>query len=127
LKADYLAESLLRELEERLLLPNVRKSAQDIMDLLADEFIEFGSSGRVFDKQQIIQSLQNESIEPLTQRSITEFKTLVLATGVVLVTYCIVSHISGEQPVYSLRSSIWKLNNDRWKLIFHQGTMLRES
>ena len=79
------------------------------------------------DKQQIINSLQNEPIESLTQRAITEFKTLVLATGVVLVTYRIVRHISGEQPVHSLRSSIWKLNNDRWKMIFHQGTLVRES
>ncbi|MFN6477428.1 DUF4440 domain-containing protein [Nostoc sp. DedQUE07] len=127
MKADYLEESLFRELEERLLQPDVRKSATDIMDLLADEFIEFGSSGRVFNKQQIIESLQNESIQPLTQRLITEFKTLVLVTGVVLVTYRIVRHISGKQPVHSLRSSIWKLNNDRWKMIFHQGTLVRES
>ena len=127
MKADYLEESLLCELEERLLQPDIRKSAKDVMDLLADEFIEFGSSGRVFDKQQIINSLQNEPIESLTQRAITEFKTLVLATGVVLVTYRIVRHISGEQPVHSLRSSIWKLNNDRWKMIFHQGTLVRES
>ncbi|MDZ8068599.1 MAG: DUF4440 domain-containing protein [Nostoc sp. DedQUE08] len=127
MKADYLEESLFRELEERLLQPDVRKSATDIMDLLADEFIEFGSSGRVFNKQQIIESLQNESIQPLTQRLITEFKTLVLVTGVVLVTYRIVRHISGKQPVHSLRSSIWKLNNDRWKMIFHQDTLVRES
>lgn len=126
MKADYLEESLLRELEERLLQPDVRKSAKDVMDLLADEFIEFGSSGRVFDKQQIINSLQNESIESLTQRSITEFKTLVLAAGVVLVTYRIVRHLSGEQPVHWLRSSIWKLNNGQWKMIFHQGTLVRE-
>ena len=68
MKADYLEESLLRQLEERLLQPDVRKSVKDVMDLLADEFIEFGSSGRVFDKQQIINSLQNEPIEPITQR-----------------------------------------------------------
>ncbi|MEH2127664.1 nuclear transport factor 2 family protein [Nostoc sp.] len=127
MKADYLEESLFRELEERLLQPDVRKSAKDIMDLLADEFIEFGSSGRVFNKQQIIESLQNEPIQPMTQRLITEFKMLVLITGVVLVTYRIVRHISDEQPVHSLRSSIWKLNNDRWKMIFHQGTLVRES
>ncbi|MEH2215956.1 MAG: DUF4440 domain-containing protein [Nostoc sp.] len=127
MKADYLEESLLRELEERLLQADVRKSAKDVMDLLADEFIEFGSSGRVFNKQQIIDSLQNEPIAPVTQRSITEFKTLVLATGVILVTYHIVRYLSGEQPVNSLRSSIWKFNNDRWKIIFHQGTLVRES
>ncbi|MEH2274165.1 MAG: DUF4440 domain-containing protein [Nostoc sp.] len=127
MKADDLQESLPRKFKERLLQSDVRKSAKDIMDLLADEFIKFGSSRRVFDKQQIINSLQNEPIEFLTHRAITEFKTLVLATGVVLINYRIVRHISGEQPVYSLRSSIWKLNNDRWKMIFHQGTLVKES
>ncbi|MEH1822659.1 MAG: DUF4440 domain-containing protein [Nostoc sp.] len=126
MKADYLEESLLRQLEERLLQPDVRKSAKDIIDLLADEFIEIGSSGRVFDKQQIIESLQNEPIEPLIQRSIAEFKTLVLARGVILVTYRIVRDICGEQLVHSLRSSIWTLNNDQWKMIYHQGTLVRE-
>ncbi|MEH2117718.1 nuclear transport factor 2 family protein [Nostoc sp.] len=87
MKADDLQESLLCEFEECLLQSDVRKSAKDVMDLLAEEFIEFRSSGRVFDKQQIINSLQNEPIESLTQRAITEFKTLVLATGVVLVMY----------------------------------------
>lgn len=127
-KADELEESLLHKFEERLLQPDVRKSNKDVMDLLTDEFIEIVRSGRVFDKQQIIKSLQNEPIEPLTQKSITEFKTIVLATGVVLVTYRIVRHSrSGEQPVHSLRSSIWKLNNDRWKMIFHKGTLVKES
>ncbi|MEH2286490.1 hypothetical protein [Nostoc sp.] len=66
------------------------------MDFIADEFIEFVRSGRVFNKQQTIKSLQNELIQPLIQRLITELKTLVLATGVILVTYRIVRHISGE-------------------------------
>ena len=35
-------------LEEDLLKPEVRKSADRVGRLLADEFIEFGSSGRVF-------------------------------------------------------------------------------
>ncbi|MEH2244432.1 nuclear transport factor 2 family protein [Nostoc sp.] len=72
-KADELEESFLHKFEECLLQPDVRKSAKDIIDLLADEFIEFVISGCVFDKQQIINSLQNEPIEPLTQK--------VLATG----------------------------------------------
>ena len=38
----------LRTLEERLLQPDVRRSAQAVASLLADEFVEFGSSGRVF-------------------------------------------------------------------------------
>jgi hypothetical protein len=124
MRGDYSQEALLRELEERLLQPALRKSAQVVADLLADEFIEFGSSGRVFNKQQIIENLQNE---PPTQRAIVEFNTSVLAAGVVLVTYRMVKYnLAGEEPAYSLRSSIWKLIDDRWKIVFHQGTLTRE-
>ena len=35
----------LRELEESLLLPDVRKSKR-LVELIADDFVEFGSSGR---------------------------------------------------------------------------------
>jgi hypothetical protein len=50
----------LRDLEERLLLPSVRASPDEVATLLADEFIEFGSTGRTYDKQQIILLLQEE-------------------------------------------------------------------
>ena len=112
MKAKCSQEALLRQLEERLLQPDVRKSAQEVADLLADEFIEFGSSGRVFNKQQIIQGLQHE---PMIQRSLREFQTLILARGVILVTYrAIRQSASDGQPTNSLRSSIWKLIDGRW-------------
>ena len=50
-------KDLLRRLEEQLLQPETRSSADQLGKLLADEFIEFGSSGRVFDKAKIIESL----------------------------------------------------------------------
>jgi hypothetical protein len=110
----------LRRLEERLLDPAVRRSAPAVADLLADEFIEFGSSGRVFDKPRIIESLQHE--EP-AERSITNFRATELAPGVMLVTYRVVRFDTpGAEPTSSLRSSIWTLRDGRWKMVFHQGT-----
>ena len=57
MKEKYSHEEFLRRLEERLLQPEVRQSAEAVADLLADDFIEFGSSGQVFNKQQIIEGL----------------------------------------------------------------------
>ena len=67
-------EHALRELEERLLQPDVRRSPRALADLLADEFVEFGSSGRIFDKPQIIAALRDE---PPIHRSLSEFKSTV--------------------------------------------------
>jgi hypothetical protein len=114
-------EQHLRELEERLLQSNVRKSAADLDILLAADFVEFGSSGRVFDKRQIIENLRTESFG---RRSLMDFKTVPLAPGVVLTTYRAVRHgDAGKQPTYSLRSSVWKLIDNRWQMVFHQGTL----
>ena len=53
-------EEHIRQLEERLLQPEVRKSVAEVAMLLAPAFIEFGSSGRMFTKSQIIEALQCE-------------------------------------------------------------------
>jgi hypothetical protein len=125
MQADPSLEDHLRQLEEHLLQPNVRKSAEEVSELLADEFMEFGSSGRIFDKRHIIESLR---IEPTARRSLVDFKTSALAPGIVLVTYRAVRQgAPGEQPIYSLRSSIWRLIDGRWQMLFHQGTSSKES
>jgi hypothetical protein len=49
-----------RQLEERLLLPEVRSSGDELSRLPTDNFIELGSSGAIYTKQQIIDSLAQE-------------------------------------------------------------------
>lgn len=113
-------EQHLRVLEEQLLQSDVRKSAATLDALLDDDFVEFGSSGRVFDKQQIIEGLPSE---PAARRSLRDFKALALAPGVVLVTYRVIGERGSGQPdVHSLRSSVWRLVDGRWRMRFHQGT-----
>jgi len=110
------------ELETSLHTRQVRSSREAASQLLADEFIEFGSSGRVFDKPAIIASMMNETNHP--QIAVDEFATRDLAPDVVLVTY-IASRpatLFWGRAVRSLRSSIWKLFGERWQMVFHQGT-----
>lgn len=111
----------LYQLETKLLQPEVRASTQAIADLLADEFVEFGSSGRVFDKAQIIASLKDETD---LKRTMTDFKIKRLAANIVLVTYHITRYVDGQtESAASLRSSIWRKTADRWQMLFHQGTV----
>jgi len=123
--ADVSIEAHLRTLEEELLQPDVRKTATRLDALLAEGFIEFGSSGRVFDKQDIIDSLRSESP---ARRSLTDFKALPLGPEIVLTTYRAVRYGAlGEQHIHSLRSSVWRLLDGRWQMVFHQGTPLERS
>ena len=120
MSADVSIEAHLRALEEELLQPAVRKTASRLAALLADDFMEFGSSGRVFDKHSIIDTLSSESP---ARHSLTNFRALPLGPGVVLTTYLATSYgASGEQPIHSLRSSVWRLLEGRWQMVFHQGT-----
>ena len=113
-------EEQIRALEEQLLQVEVRKTAARLDALLAEEFIEFGSSGRVFDKHDIIESLGAEFPTP---RSLADFKATPLEKGVVLATYRAIRYgAPGEQPTHSLRSSVWKWIDGRWQMVFHQGT-----
>jgi hypothetical protein len=116
-------QELIRRMEERLLVPEVRKSGKELDELLADDFIEIGTSG-VYNKRQIIESLKDE---PPTKRSLFDFKTFTLAPDVILVTYRIDQYISSDSsPVHSMRSSIWKLLDGRWQMVFHQGTIAKD-
>jgi hypothetical protein len=99
-----------------LLQPGVRKSVKELEILLTEDFIEFGSSGRTYNKQQVIDGLANES---LVQMTLMNFKVKLLAPDVALSTYRVVKH---KDMKYSLRSSIWKLKEGKWQMVFHQGT-----
>jgi hypothetical protein len=112
--ADPETVALIRRLEEALLVPEVRKSAAQIAALLADEFVEIGSSGRIYDKDQIIGQLQQESGEE-SLRTVSDFTARELADGLILVTYPIIE-------TRTVRSSIWKRTNSEWRMVFHQGT-----
>ncbi len=110
----------LRELEELMTKPEIRRSPEELAQLLADDFREFGSSGRVFDKQQIIDALKNQ---PPVQLWLDEFQVQGLAPDVALVTYRGNCRFPGSDKLsHSLRSSIWRNQKGRWEVVFHQGT-----
>lgn len=116
----------LKRLETRLQIPSVRTSRRQLDQLLADEFLEFGSSGRVYDKRQVIDLLCTEPTEK--QRRYATFQKLNVAwlgDDVALITYRSVKTES-DNPRRQLanRASIWKRSDGRWRLVFHQGTPL---
>lgn len=111
----------LRALEESLLNPAVRRSRLRLMDLLAEDFQEFGSSGRVWTRGSIIDLLEKETA--LTTTRIEDFHCALLAPEIALVTYKTVrTHETTGERMASLRSSVWKHTNGVWKMRFHQGT-----
>jgi len=114
----------LRELEERLLDPAVRRDRAQVDALLDAEFREFGKSGRAFDKAEILDLLEQEGELQYTL-ALEEFAAATLADGVVLVTYISTwTNLETAEVVRARRSSIWVQHEDGWKMRFHQGTRI---
>ncbi|WNL45737.1 DUF4440 domain-containing protein [Dyella sp. BiH032] len=106
----------LETLERELLAPSVRKSPR-VDQLLAEDFMEFGRSGRVFSKTDIVVALRDEASVAMTA---TDFRLRMLAPDVALLTYR--SCRQTEPALHALRSSIWRREGGQWRLAFHQGT-----
>jgi hypothetical protein len=114
----------LRALEERLLQSDFRRNRNAVSELLADDFREFGSSGRVWNKQEILDLLETE---PAFQATLQDFHAIELASsGVCLVTYTASVQRAGAPGTLTLRSSIWIMREGRWQIIFHQGTRIAQ-
>lgn len=105
----------IRQLEENLLKPEVRSSRTELKKLLADDFFEIGSSGRVLYKGEVIA----EDGIGIVKMKLSDFEIHLLSADIVLATYRIFNEISNQ---HSLRSSVWKQNEGVWKMVFHQGT-----
>lgn len=110
----------LRALELQLLTTAVRNRADAVDALLADDFLEYGSSGRVWTKAAVIADLRDE---PPIERRLSDFVATALAPGVALVTYRVERlGAPAGTAARTLRSSIWVHDGARWRMRFHQGT-----
>ncbi|MCA0988331.1 DUF4440 domain-containing protein [Guptibacillus algicola] len=109
-------EPLIIELEKQLLQPEIRSSKKDVERLLDDDFEEFGKSGRRLNKEDVLKGLSEEKPVQFTMDS---SKVVALSDDVMLITY---SLIKDDCQSKSLRSSIWRCKNGKWKMFFHQGT-----
>jgi glyoxylase I family protein len=89
----------------------------DLIDLLTDDFLEFGQSGRVWTRETIAPLLGSspDGSAGAAAPELEAFEVTRLGEGVALVTY---------RALGANRSSIWVRRDGRWRMRFHQGTPL---
>ena len=116
--------SQLHELELRLLQHDVRSSAEDLESVLAEDFREFGASGRSFDRAGIVASLAADSPGAAEERyQLDGFDARATGEGHALATYRLrVLGPGGSELRTSRRSSLWRQEAAGWRMVFHQGT-----
>jgi hypothetical protein len=107
-------------LESEFQKPDVRKSVGRLTELISDDFYEITSSGKVTFKKDC---LANLPAAPEIKFVMTDFKINILCTDIIQTLFKTEKTVVGTGKVtYSMRSSIWKNENGKWKMIFHQGT-----
>lgn len=108
------------ELETSLLKPEVRSSFDQLNHLLADDFKEFGSSGLIYTKQDVLERL------PLNRDKIvyivSDFEIKILSEEIVMTNFKTDRVINDTEKVSSLRTSLWRKEESGWRIFFHQGT-----
>jgi hypothetical protein len=126
MKSQAKEATTLKRLEMRLQLPSVRTSRQQLDQLLADDFLEFGASGATYNKRQIIALLVNDPQSALPRyAALQNLKINWLADDVALLTFrSSKSSPRSTRAVRANRASIWKKIDGRWQMVFHQGTPL---
>ena len=109
-------------LEAELQASASRRDHARLEALMDPDFREFGSSGAVYDRLKSLAVLLNERSDDLRIDMYDKVATQISDT-VALLTYQSVSRDRrGVEISRSLRSSIWRLSNGSWTILFHQGT-----
>lgn len=111
-------------LEKQLLQPEIRSNRTELDYLISNDFIEYGASGRIYNKKDIINQLVESDKESFF---IYDFTIRMLGEEYVQSMYRIKMVASDGEFRYSLRSSIWENKKNRWQIVFHQGTKFNKN
>ena len=120
-------ETHLVALERRLLESDVRASAEALDRLLDDDFQEIGASGVRFGKAEALERLPREHRdrppgEDPPRFGTYDFDLRILAPDVAQLLYRATIEQPDTPQLYSLRTSIWRRQGQRWRMVYHQGT-----
>jgi hypothetical protein len=108
---------LLKKFEESLWRRETRFDNGYMRSILAEDFFEFGRSGKVYDLD-ISLSAPDQDINATLP--LKDFAVHQITENVVLITY--ISEVKYDDLEVANRSSLWLKTDAGWKLKFHQGT-----
>ncbi len=111
----------LKELEIELQKNETRRNRKRMEALLHPDFMEFGRSGRTYNRAEVLDEFGPDTMLPVIQSR--NFDLVLLTEDVALLTY-VSAHLEKNQILHrhTLRSSVWVRTNVGWQMRFHQGT-----
>lgn len=112
--AEPAPEAIAEALERELLLPETRADLGRTGVLLHPDFVEIGSSGRLWTREEMLMELEQD---PGSSAELELLAAERISGEAVLLTYR-----SHSRRGTVLRSSLWVRDRAQWRLRFHQGT-----
>lgn len=98
-------------------------SLEVLAELIDNEFIEVGSSAVIYDKAEVMRWLASND---QSERVGTSFKAYQLSDSIILLTYIsVIKDTPTSNNKQAIRSSIWRLADGQWRMVFHQGTPMK--
>ncbi|SEO96119.1 Protein N-acetyltransferase, RimJ/RimL family [Amphibacillus marinus] len=113
-------KKVINQLETKLLTRNMN----DLKHLLAEDFVEFGTSGEVYSKRDIINFFNHEQQELESMIEISHFQVKALSPGIVQATFQTREPLNRNR--LANRSSLWRKSTGNWQMFFHQGTLVSQ-
>lgn len=113
---DTIANEIMAQ-EQKLLVRN--EPVALLAELIDDEFIEYGSNGKMNDKKEAVRWLAEPNSLEIKGM---DFESKFLSEDVFLLSY--ISEIKenhDSEGKFSRRISIWRKKNSRWQMILHHG------
>ena len=114
---------LLQRLEEELWCEDTRFDMDRMNELMADDFFEFGVSGRFYTRDEAL-AIPPGPIDAVIP--FPDFRVRLLDERIAQVTYDCTCTYDG-MVYHTRRSSIWSRTSGNWVLRFHQGTPIPDS
>ena len=111
----------LLKLEMSLWIEETRNNIEFLNKILHNDFMEFGKSGKVFYKKDIIDNIDDNinAIFPFEN-----LKVKNIGEKTYLITYVATNKFKNKS-IKTNRSSIWIGDSENIQMIFHQGTLVK--
>lgn len=99
------------------------RSKQDVMDMTCDKFFEVGASCNVYTRESVIDTYLERYSDPNYQDiwETKDFKVTQIAPDNYLLTYILIQN----KTRVTRRSTIWRNCGGKWKILYHQGTVMQ--
>jgi len=120
--------NILEELKKREPIfhrPELGTTRADFENMTVEDYWEVGASGKRYERQDCIDTVVKRYQDPnYAQNDFWEtkdFEYRILSQDTYLLTYTL---IQGKEKRVTRRSTIWQLDGNQWKILYHQGTII---